>query len=1398
MADYNKSIDLDKGLNKILDKIDSAADKLREKSSDAGEVVGIGFDEGIESSSKQIQASSIKLESSFKKLGEKIKKQKQRLSASIQGKPVQLEVDFSDVDMNSKRIQRRIQRLTDEFNQEDLVNYDTEQSRQQFQDLIALTVKYDEKLSLLRKGMEDLKTPQDALKNLQQQYILVSQISDIYLFLADQTDRLLPSKMPNVLYDSFNLSSSIKMLSDFTNGIETAKSQMDFSEVVTQLKEIKNAINDIKTAFEPLTNALSSENSALHKMLTSSIGDLNTLESKLGEVYQMINTISNKQFNVQNIISNGNTAHDDLEQIRQFRKEAKELYKQVEQLYSVESMETFNVLKGKPGGVEAFLEYQQSMAEFDLSDLAKRIKSRSATSLGIVIDELNEWKKVLLQFNNLRNNVEAGSFNVSQYSDTSSKVRIGNKTTDQEQKKIVDENTIDNNDILNKIKNLSEQVKTELTAIRSKMEETFDFDTLDLKTDGLKSAIEVIYQQFVELQAKINALDLNLNIPTIVAQVDEKDTRKTIVQATDDDSVSASTNKIDAEAQAMQEVATEATQAAQAKEKFANANKEVTKTAEKTSQKVKEEAEKMEEAAGAIVEASDKFDKVKYVEDVDGAPISKTTTSTITRENAIETESSYYTRDTNGDLQLSTVTLVRDFKKRAAELKKESDKIALAQKTVDKFISQFESKTAGQASTIKGFGGKDGLQNFKIKNLDDIETATQAMLDLDNEYNKITKNFRQGTKSMNPFVNAITGIDEMGNKITEAEIAFDSLNTKPNKLSKDIAELAPLFATMKSYISTDADGNKIITDIYGLSEAYGKLNVALRKVNSDIKIQKKTDDVGIKSEKEQINAYEKILKAQEKYYNLKKKMVNLDPQSAKGQETLRKLTEAQKEYNKALAEQNKLTVGQLGSIRTSKQQQETELGALQQEHKSKISTEQEEKDLKYVLSLYKEYTDAALSLKKMQSDTDTTGAVHTDKQASAIKAVQEAKEKLLALGIDVNKISESGLLTEKQINALLEERAKYQKQIQNIEDTANDKVATKESKQVQRENKQNQNYGKTIYNREARYYDRIGSETRNLEDEMGLSGDFVAKIEKYKAAFKELQDLRDQFANDPNAFNDAGLKNQFQDSALGVEKLRKEILATFKESQKLASLSEEGLLGQGTFDASKFKNASAAMIDFAATVTNGQFRIEGFNSSGTEMYGVIDRGVGVVEKVTVSLDEATGALYAYQNGTRQATNSWNQLGDSLKSGAKQLVSMYFGFHEAIQAVRKGLTYVKEIDLALTELKKVTEATDETYSKFLKNASATSSVIGSTISDFTDATAAFARLGYSIEESSKMAETAIVYKNVADGLDTVEESTESIISTMKAYGIEADDTMGIIDRFNAVGKLYCPNYIVICG
>ena len=181
---------------------------------------------------------------------------------------------------------------------------------------------------------------------------------------------------------------------------------------------------------------------------------------------------------------------------------------------------------------------------------------------------------------------------------------------------------------------------------------------------------------------------------------------------------------------------------------------------------------------------------------------------------------------------------------------------------------------------------------------------------------------------------------------------------------------------------------------------------------------------------------------------------------------------------------------------------------------------------------------------------------------------------------------------------------------------------------------------------------------------------------------------------------------------------------------------------------------------------------------------------GTVDQFKISMNGLSGECTAQQVGATKLTNTWDTFKSTISKAGRQLMTAFAGanvFYKAISEVRKGIGYVKEIDLALTELKKVTDETEESYAKFLDTAAGTAGKIGSTLSDFTEASANFARLGYTMEESAKMAETAIVYKNVADGLDTVDEATDSIISTMKAFGIESSNTMGIIDRFNEVGN-----------
>lgn len=127
--------------------------------------------------------------------------------------------------------------------------------------------------------------------------------------------------------------------------------------------------------------------------------------------------------------------------------------------------------------------------------------------------------------------------------------------------------------------------------------------------------------------------------------------------------------------------------------------------------------------------------------------------------------------------------------------------------------------------------------------------------------------------------------------------------------------------------------------------------------------------------------------------------------------------------------------------------------------------------------------------------------------------------------------------------------------------------------------------------------------------------------------------------------------------------------------------------------------------------------------------------------------------------------------------------------QAYRAMKEMVHVVAEVDAAMTELRKVTDETEATYSKFLDTAAVRAKAIGATISDTVNATADFARLGHSIADASVLADAAIIYKNVGDGIENINQASESIISTMQAFGIEAANVMTIVDKFNIVGNKF---------
>lgn len=127
--------------------------------------------------------------------------------------------------------------------------------------------------------------------------------------------------------------------------------------------------------------------------------------------------------------------------------------------------------------------------------------------------------------------------------------------------------------------------------------------------------------------------------------------------------------------------------------------------------------------------------------------------------------------------------------------------------------------------------------------------------------------------------------------------------------------------------------------------------------------------------------------------------------------------------------------------------------------------------------------------------------------------------------------------------------------------------------------------------------------------------------------------------------------------------------------------------------------------------------------------------------------------------------------------------------QVYRALKEMVSVVVEVDTAMTELRKVTDETEATYNKFLDNAASRAKKLGATLADVVTASADFARLGFGLEDAEKLADAAIVYKNVGDGIEDISQASESIIATLQAFSdeISPDEVMLIVDKFNEVGN-----------
>ena len=268
-----------------------------------------------------------------------------------------------------------------------------------------------------------------------------------------------------------------------------------------------------------------------------------------------------------------------------------------------------------------------------------------------------------------------------------------------------------------------------------------------------------------------------------------------------------------------------------------------------------------------------------------------------------------------------------------------------------------------------------------------------------------------------------------------------------------------------------------------------------------------------------------------------------------------------------------------------------------------------------------------------------------------------------------------------------------------------------------------------------------------LGSNFGKSAESSAAVEKYRNALKELNDEIEAVKSSGKAWSDdEGIQSKLKMLADNATKAEKELLGVVDASKKLNeniidTNSEDPLGGKVSVfknvDSRNASEAKTAMMDYAKSIKGVQLETIKYNAAQNQVTFSVRTGKNEMTDMTVSADQLTNSFSRLNNGSRHVQTGMEAFLSSIK-GKLQEVGRYilsFGsFYRVWGEIQKGVTYVKEIDSALTELKKVTDETDETYAQFLKTMSQTGAEVGATVKDLTNMAANWARLGSIIKSA----------------------------------------------------------------
>ena len=307
---------------------------------------------------------------------------------------------------------------------------------------------------------------------------------------------------------------------------------------------------------------------------------------------------------------------------------------------------------------------------------------------------------------------------------------------------------------------------------------------------------------------------------------------------------------------------------------------------------------------------------------------------------------------------------------------------------------------------------------------------------------------------------------------------------------------------------------------------------------------------------------------------------------------------------------------------------------------------------------------------------------------------------------------------------------------------------------------------------------------RDINLRVKLTGD-ANLLKTFQSDFNSLSSLAEKSGNNAGKSYATAMQRQIETVARTQRNAFSEPLNNMTKSQKSYSDWWNKELNKQEKQIKSFTQLDAT------TASNKTLSWLKNNSKAAKDYGAVLKDLANKQKLATNADELkeyTKQINAIKSEAAAMGKTGRSITDEVGNSFKRIgqFAYTYGLIQQIpDTISRMVQAVYDVDTAMTNLYKVTDETSAKYNEFLDSAGTKAKELGRDMSSYIEQTANWSKLGYTLDQASKLSEVSSIYANVGEVDDAT--AVSDIVTAMKAFNIEAENSMSIIDALNKLGN-----------